>query len=235
MYQGSPGERRHDWCNVSLSFLSQGFRPSLTELPADSPAFVEKMINACWNPNRSSRWPANHCYSSLCLHRSKNLTSIDVAISYDPKSASVCTAIFHRLTCAGLTAVFHPSFLNEETDQYNSIMTTSLHEQLPVTKIVLVCLSLGYSNEVCTADLREARATGKVIAVILLDENTESWPSTDLLYLCQLFAPYASTCDLSSIANDTSWHLEDGPDVTVMDSFECTISQMVQKLKSSLS
>ncbi len=84
------------------------------------------------------------------------------------------------------------------------------------------------------ADLREARATGKVIAVVLLDEWTESWPSTDLLYLCQLFAPYTITCDLSAITNNTSWHLEDGPDVTLMESFEYALFQMVKKLMSSL-
>ncbi len=98
-----------------------------------------------------------------------------MAISYDPQSASVCTAIFHRITRAGLSAVFHPSFLNEETDRDSSIATSSLHQQLPAAKIVLVCLSLGYSNNaVCMADLREAKATGKTIAVILLDQQTES-------------------------------------------------------------
>ncbi len=85
---------------------------------------------------------------------------------------------------------------------------SSPQNSFDAAKIMLVCLSVEYcADELCLSYLRQARAAGKKIALILFDELKTDWPSTEVSYLCQLHAPYTIKCDLSTISKHESWLL----------------------------
>ncbi len=94
--------------------IHQGHRPPIEQLPAETPSTVVRMIEYCWDADRSKRKSAIECFSIL-QHQEMIHTRImyDVYISHDGSLSQVMVShIFHRFAQQGIRAYYHGKSLS---------------------------------------------------------------------------------------------------------------------------
>ena len=89
--------------------IHQGYRPSLADLPADTPKRLSRLIEKCWDGKRSKRYTAVECYSVLqYLYNTLTKARFEIFLSHDETiHRGLSKFIFHRLSQHGYSIYFN--------------------------------------------------------------------------------------------------------------------------------
>ncbi|CAM6000876.1 unnamed protein product [Sphagnum balticum] len=212
--------------------IHQGHRPPIEQLPAETPSTVVRMIEYCWDADRSKRKSAIECFSIL-QHQEMIHTRImyDVYISHDGSLSQVMVShIFHRFAQQGIRAYYHGA----EPVGVNSREISDIRANIARSQIFLACISRQYEdNSTSMSELREARRRTPPLSVIVLymDENSKDWLSQEIMYLCQLRSRNRLEIDMSKILRMDDWSKEDGPSSDALSALNDQVDVITKYLK----
>ena len=118
--------------------IHQGYRPSLADLPADTPKRLTRLIEKCWDGNRSKRYTAVECYSVLqYLYNTLTKARYDVYLSHDETyHLGLSKFIFHRLSQHGYSIYFNQGHGTDHIRSMNETDTAPKFDPRRVPKVV---------------------------------------------------------------------------------------------------
>jgi serine/threonine protein kinase len=127
--------------------VHQGVRPSMNELPTDTPEEVKALMIACWDSDRSKRKSAVECSAVLAMcNSSLNLIASDLILCCDWDSSCnssdklVVYEIFHHFSRYGLNVCLCDIVTNPPTDKNLPIMVLLTDELCGnSTKLSQIC------------------------------------------------------------------------------------------------
>ena len=161
--------------------LNQGERLDLSELPLETPPAVLTMIQACWSGDRRSRKTAVECYSILNhAYELMRLDIWDIFFSHAWVNKPFLQHIYRLLTQSGFRV-----WLDQNEMGYD--LQNSMRAGIANSKAVVVCASREYqSRPNCLFELEEAKKMGKLVIILVIDENIFSWASDDFKAKCDI-------------------------------------------------
>ena len=175
-----------------------GKRPSLDELPSDTPATIRKMLELCWSADRNVRLSAVECVSILC-HEYEVLASgkFDIFFSHAWDNKPFLSHV-HRFLVRGGHRVWY-----DQKDMGHDLIQSMIHG-IESSKIVLICLNHLYlSRENCLFELREAHKRNKILVILLIEPKMQQ-VSHEALDLCQLKRKLY--VDIGELASLSYWY-----------------------------
>lgn len=212
--------------------VQQNVRPLLDDLPHYTPAPISSMISSCWNKNRSLRWIATQCYSTISLQYQQLLfTSFDIYIShsFSKQFTPFLSVLFSELTKCGYRVWFDQNHVEIEDDVETSRIINNC-------KIFLACVESGYQrHNVCMKNLETitnsmSSPTSTRLVTLVLEADPFTWASNELRSLCafktSLFA------DISSSAS-VDWALESETTPAALQSMRTQLSPLLKLLSEN--
>jgi hypothetical protein len=98
--------------------VHQGYRPSLANIPPETPAGVIAMIECCWDKEREKRKSAVQCLSILEYHLGVMMeTKFDIYFSHSLGNQFMLSYVFHHLTQTGYRVWFDQNQTDENDIQ----------------------------------------------------------------------------------------------------------------------
>ena len=92
----------------------KGIRPSVDDLPSNTPPAIVKMMNDCWSVDRKKRMSAAQCYGVLQQARSVHMQgSFDLFFSHAWIDKALLSHVYRLLVREGYKVWY---------DQYNSLI-----------------------------------------------------------------------------------------------------------------
>ncbi len=200
---------------VLSSMIHQGQRPSLDSIPSDCPRKVVKMIEACWNSDRSSRKSAVECFSLLQYRYGLLSKSVyDIYLGHESSTyPALSSNIFHRLTQLGFRVCFDQGQSNPGRESTAIVTDEGQVHSVESCEIFVFLVSQAFqSNEECMRLLRAAKTAKhpRPIFPIFIELGVEVWASQELIYLCQLRSTSLISLDLVELVDDYGpWDSDD--------------------------
>ena len=220
------------------SLVHQGQRPQLSLIPDDCPRKIVKMIEACWDSDRSKRKSAVECLSILQYnHMLLSQRVMDVYLSCDSDAnLALSTYVFHRLSQIGLKVCLESRSGIEES--HNSASSggssgMSTADQIANSKTFVLLANQSYQNsKECMGQLRTAKAAKppRPIIPLFTEADYGSWISMDMKYLCQTLSPSFVLHDLSSVASQEAWEAAEEPSLDMIQSLNKVLEQVIREL-----
>jgi hypothetical protein len=222
---------------VLSSMVHQGERPNLQLIPSDCPKRVVKLIEQCWQTDRSVRLSAVECFSVLQYQYDLMAASkqYDVFLSCTTATTPFTTLIFHRLTQLGFRVWFeHVQQDNEGNDNENKSSESSeekVKKTISDSSVFVLVVNASYEEDKsCMNQLRFARSTLKpprpVIPLLAQSDYVDAVGSREVVALCQLKSTLTVFRDVSELQPTSDIWNNNNEDGTIFNDvaeklFEC--------------
>ena len=161
--------------------VRKGERPLLADLPIETPPSVMEMIDSCWSQDRSRRKTAVECYSILNhAYELMRLGVWDIFFSHPWVNKPFLHHVYRILTQSGFRVWFDQNEMGYDLQH-------SMRAGIANSKVVVVCASKEYQKRPnCMFELDEARRAGKLVVVLVIDENIFNWANVEMKTKCEL-------------------------------------------------
>jgi hypothetical protein len=189
--------------------VNKGSRPKLSELEADTPPSLLRLLELCWSPERSARPTALEFYSTVeqCYNVLSD-SSYDIFFSHPWVMKTVLNHAKRYLTSLGYKVWYDQNDMQWDIAQ-------SMRDGVMKSKVVLACISKTYeSSKNCMHELSCAYNLGnKPIVTLSTDADPFNWTPNmlhgDLKKMCGINGQGKMFVDIGNICSRPGWNETD--------------------------
>jgi hypothetical protein len=210
---------------VLCSKVHLGHRPPKSQLPTNLPPPIVTMIEDCWSKDRSKRYSAVECHSTIDYHfHLMSEEKFDIFFSHAWVNKPLLSHVYRMLTKAGYKVWYDMNDMGHDLNE-------SMKQGIQNSAVVVACVNTVYqSRPACMFELAEARSIeGKQIVSVVLEENPFVWASPELEELCRLRR--TMWVDISAIAKDPVWVSESGPERKLLQQLQTSLTPLFKLLR----